>query len=303
VRTVSAPIRVACAQVAPAIADPHTNRHIAAGAIQAALASGAQVIVLPELMTTGYHMTPAEASVHAEGPGGSSVSSWTAALAGSDAIVIGGFCELGADGQTYNSAAMVDTDGLIAVYRKTHLWGQEHRLFTPGSAPPPVVRTMWGPIGIAICYDLFFPELTRGLALDGAHLLAVPTNSPWDGPRASHSVGPSNGIGHVVARAAAYLNRVYVAVCDRSGEERGNAWRSRSSVIDPEGEFLAGPVAYAEQLLLADCNLPDAERKQWDGTTNNAFADRRPELYGSVISVRPFGQPSVAAPMRPGLAH
>jgi len=242
------------------------------------------VIVLPELMTTGYHLEPAEAAALAEDPEGPSVTTWIAALAESDAIVIGGFCERGFDGRIYNSAAIVASDGLMALYRKTHLWGDEHRLFTPGTEPPPVVNTRWGSVGIAICYDLFFPELIRGLALEGAHLLAVPTNSPWEGPRAAGSVAPADGIGHIVARAAAYLNRVYIAVCDRSGDERGRAWSSRSSVIGPEGEFLAGPVGYAEELLLADCDLRAAQRKQWDGTTNDAFADRRPELYGNVLA-------------------
>jgi predicted amidohydrolase len=137
---------------------------------------------------------------------------------------------------------------------------------------------------MAICYDLFFPEVTRGLALGGAQLLSVPTNSPFNGQRAPGTGALADGIGHTVARAAAYLNRVYVAVCDRYGDERGNSWTARSSVIGPEGEFLAGPVAYEEHLLLADCDLPDAERKQWDGTSNDALADRRPELYASVVA-------------------
>jgi predicted amidohydrolase len=269
--------------VAPAIADPAANRRLANQAIHEAVAAVAQVIVLPELMTTGYHLTSAEAAEMAEEATGPSVTAWISALAGTRAVVVGGFCERASDGTIYNSAAMVCADGVMAVYRKTHLWDQEHLLFTPGPDAPPVVKTRWGPVGIAICYDLFFPELTRGLALAGAHLLTVPTNAPWDGLRAPGSIAPSDGISHTVARAAAYLNRVYIAVCDRCGDERGNAWTSRSSVIGPEGEFIAGPVAYREELLLADCYLPEAARKQWKGTTNDAFADRRPGLYHALV--------------------
>ena len=65
----------------------------------------------------------------------------------------------------YNSAAVVGPDGLVAVYRKTHLWDREKLWFTPGSKAPPVVETPFGRIGLAVCYDLYFPELTRGLAL------------------------------------------------------------------------------------------------------------------------------------------
>ena len=282
--TSSATTRIACAQLAPVVADPADNRRLADRAIRAAARSGAQVIVLPELTTTGYYLELPEAADLAEDAAGASVTAWIEALAGSTAVLVGGFCERGSDGNVYNSAAMVSSDGLLSVYRKTHLWAREPRLFTPGGQPPPVVDTCWGPIGMAICYDLFFPEVTRGLALGGAWLLAVPTNSPFDGPRAPGARGPAGGIGHTVARAAAYLNRVYVAVCDRHGDERGNAWTARSSIVGPEGQFLAGPVGYSEELLIADCDLADAERKRWEGASNDAFADRRPELYASVVA-------------------
>jgi predicted amidohydrolase len=275
--------RIACAQLAPVVGDPAANRNLAARAIGAALDSGAQAIILPELMTTGYHLETSEAADLAEDTAGASLTAWVEALAGSHAIVVGGFCERGADGNIYNSAAMVSSDGLMSVYRKTHLWDQEPRLFRAGGELPPVVNTRWGKVGIAICYDLFFPEITRSLALSGAQLLALPTNSPFDGPRAPGATGPADGMGHIVARATAYLNRMYVAVCDRHGDERGQSWTARSSIIGPEGDFVAGPVAYEEQLLIADCDLADADRKQWDGTSNDAHADRRPELYAGRV--------------------
>src|SRR5918996_48278 len=171
------PVRVVCAQVAPVVADPAANRTLARRVIREAVDAGAQVIILPELMTTGYHLDKAEAVELAELPEGASVTTWMEALAGSEAVVVGGFCEDGRDGLIYNSAAMVSARGRLGVYRKTHLWDREPRLFAAGSVRPPVIETRWGPIGMAICYDLIFPELTRGLALQGAHLLAVPTNS------------------------------------------------------------------------------------------------------------------------------
>lgn len=284
--------RVACAQLSPSIADPQANREIAEHAIREAIGAKAQIIILPELATTGYHLSPAEAVALSEEPNGASIASWVSTLAGSDAIVVGGFCERGSDGRIYNSAAMVSSDGVMAVYRKTHLWGQEHRLFSAGTELPKATETPWGPVGMAICYDLFFPELTRGLALQGALLLAVPTNSPSGESRAQGAMAACDGIGHAVARTTAYLNRVYVAVSDRHGDERGHSWTARSSIVDPEGLFLAGPVGYERSMLVADCDLTIANQKQWDGTENNAFADRRPELYSSVSALSPTAAPA-----------
>lgn len=280
------PVQVVCAQVAPVIADLAANRALARQAIREAVDGGAQVIVLPELMTTGYHLDPSEIAELAESPDGASVTAWVEALSGSEAVVIGGFCEAGRDGLIYNSAAMVSAQGVLGVYRKTHLWDLEPRLFTPGAHPPPVIETRWGPIGMAICYDLFFPELTRALALQGAQLLALPTNSPWNGLREEGEAPAPEGVGHAIARSAAYLNRVYVAVCDRHGNERGHGWSARSSVISPEGKFLAGPVRYDRVLLRAECDLADANRKRWDNTINDAFGDRRPQLYDAVTATR-----------------
>ena len=82
----------------------------------------------------------------------------------------------------YNSAAVVDSSGVRAVYRKTHLWDRERLIFTPGAELPPVVETAHGRIGVLICYDLEFPELPRSLALRGADLICAPVNWPLIDP-------------------------------------------------------------------------------------------------------------------------
>lgn len=140
---------------------------------------------------------------------------WAAAL-GEAAIAIGGFCERGEDGRIYNSAAVVGPRGLLCVYRKVHLWDREKLWFSPGQSPPSVLVTAAGRIGVLICYDLEFPEMPRLLALAGAQLIVVPTNwplleEPLDGRPPELLVG----------RAAARVNRVFVACCDRAGTERG----------------------------------------------------------------------------------
>jgi len=83
-------------------------------------------------------------------------------------FVIGGFCELGRRRQSLQQAVMVDATEMLACYRKTHLWTREVDIH-PGDALPPVVKTKHGDIAVMVCYDIEFAELTRPVAVDGAH--------------------------------------------------------------------------------------------------------------------------------------
>jgi predicted amidohydrolase len=271
-------VRIACCQLRPSVGDVDGNRRIVRRAVGDAVAAGARLIVLPELCTTGYFFhTAEEARALGQGAEGGALSEWAEEAARGDAVVVGGFAEV--DGSSiYNSAALVDGSGVLAVYRKTHLWDSELRIFERGDEAPPVVCTTVGMVGLSICYDLFFPELTRKLALDGADVIVAPTNAPTNAPTASPAAA-SEDIGVSVARATAHVNRVFVAVCDRWGAERGTNWVGRSLIVNPDGEVVAAPPGDREQLLLADCDLTQARDKQWSGTANDALADRRPELY------------------------
>ncbi|GAA3388249.1 nitrilase-related carbon-nitrogen hydrolase [Cryptosporangium minutisporangium] len=264
-------IRVVCAQVAPEIGDLRHNAAMSAAAVSSAAADGADLIVLPELVTSGYLFSSTdEARAAALDPGSPLLAAW--GRAAGDAVVVGGFCEAGEDSAVYNSAAVVDRSGVLAVYRKTHLWDAERTVFSPGTAAPPVLDTRAGRIGVLICYDMEFPEMTRGLALAGADLLAVPTNWPLV-PRPSGERPPEV----VTAMAAARANRVYLACCDRTGTERGQAWTEGTAIVDPDGWVVAsaGPgVASA----LASCDLGAARRKTISAV-NHVLADRRTDVY------------------------
>ncbi|MFR9727953.1 nitrilase-related carbon-nitrogen hydrolase [Saccharopolyspora sp. MS10] len=261
---------VLCAQLAPRVADLPHNRELSVSAVRGAAARGAGVVVLPELVTSGYRLaSAAEAASVAIGRDDPLFAEW--GRAAPESVVVGGFCERGADGLLHNSAAVVDRGELVAVYRKTHLWDEEKSLFTPGSAPPPVLDTSRGRIGVLICYDLEFPELTRKLALEGAELLAVPTNWPLV-PRPEGERPPEV----VIAMAAARVNRVAIACCDRSGEERGTRWTEGSAIIDREGWVRA--VADGSGTATAELDLAASRDKRLTDRAD-VFTDRRPDLY------------------------
>lgn len=253
---------VCCAPVAPVIGDHDGNRRRVLSAIGTAVAAGAEVVVLPELATCGYAFTDvAEARAAGIAADDPLFAAWSRA-AGS-ATVIGGFAELGPDGLLYNSAALVDAGGVRVVYRKTHLWDREKLLFTPGDSAPPIVHTGHGTIGLLICYDLEFPEMTRSLAERGADLIAAPVNWPLvERPDGEHP--PET----IIAMAAARTNRLCIAISDRSGTERGVEWTGGSTLIDALG-WLHGPTA--------DLDLARSRDKRLS-PHNDAFGDRRPGL-------------------------
>ena len=273
------PTQIAVAQLAITVAEPDANRQAAADAVAEAAAAGARLVVLPELCDSGYVFDAADPAAEARGLAAPAADNPTLRqwheLAGRHRLVIvGGFCELGADGRLYNSAALVDASGTRAVYRKAHLWDSEKLVFTPGDAALPTVDTEVGRVAVMVCYDLEFPEWTRLAALDGADLIAAPVN--WPGYSWPEGERPAEV---VKAQAAAAANGVFVAVADRCRDERGVSWISGSLIASPEGYMLAGPVlADRPAVLTAACDLPRARDKRVSGR-NDLLADRRPELY------------------------
>lgn len=276
-RAISCPaptIRVACCQVRPIIGDADGSRELLRVAVRDAVAARAQLILLPELCNTGYAFeSRKEAHAVAQPAHGGVLDDW-AEEAGPHAVVVGGFAERGDSDTVFNSAAIVDGTGVLAVYRKAHLWNREKLIFDRGDDPAPVLDTSIGRIGVMICYDLFFPEFARGVALAGADIIIVPTNGPNTPGAPNH-----DNIGVSIARATAHVNRIFVAVCDRWGSERGIEWAGRSLIADPDGALLAGPVGDRPACLTADCDFARARDKRWSGTGNDAFGDLRPELY------------------------
>lgn len=190
-------------------------------------------------------------------------------------VAVVGFIESDGD-RLYNSAAIFESGKPVRRYRKTHIpFMGVDRFVEPGEELS-VFDTVFGRIGVLICYDLRAPEATRTLALQGADLILLPTNWPE---------GAECSADHIaIARAAE--NRVYLAACNRAGEEHGFRFIGRSKIIDPVGNILA--IAGDEPThITAEIDLETARTKR---TVNipgeyeiDVFASRRPELYREIV--------------------
>lgn len=262
-------VRVRCHELAPVIGDSDGNVAAISSAVADAMRAGVELLVLPELATSGYFLTPDEARAAALPASSGLFSRWAGELS-ARAVLVVGFCE--ADGPAlYNSAAVLTADGLLAVYRKAHLWDAEKDMFTPGDAPPAVLDTPVGRLGTLVCYDLEFPEMPRRLALAGAEILAVPTNWPLV-PRPSGEHPPEV----VQAMAAARASQVAIACCDRRGDERGETWTRGTAVIGPDG----WPLGAKDDDGRLDAAVELRTGRFDVGPRNHIHRDRRPQLYG-----------------------
>jgi predicted amidohydrolase len=273
-------VKVACCQLAPYIGDANQNRTLTEEAIRLAAEQGAKIIVLPELMQSGYVLKDRDEALRvAETQDGPTLSLWMALAQELSLVIVGGFCESLPDQRVANSAALVSTEGLLAVYRKAHLWDREHLIFEPGEQPPPVVETMFGRLSMMICYDLEFPEWVRLPALQGADLLCVPVNWP-DALRPS-GVSPAE-VTRVQANAS--VNRMFIAACDRCGHERGVDWIGGSVIVDADGyrqsEILDGHQAMT---IFSSIDLTEARNKRVSAH-NDVHRDRQPSLYAGLIN-------------------
>jgi 5-aminopentanamidase len=272
---------VACCQLAPRIGELDDNRAATRAAIADAARCGAHVVVVPELVNSGYMFADGdEARRLAEPLDGETISGWSLLAREHQLVIVGGVCERDDDtGALRNTAVVVDPGGLRAAYRKVHLWDREPIVFSAGDRQPPVLDTAHGRIAVVVCYDLEFPEWMRLPALDGAELVCAPVNWPRNRRPADERAAEV-----VRVQASASTNRVFIAACDRVGRERGVDWVGGSVIVDPDGYPLAGPAGDEETVtLLARCRLADAREKR-TSDNNDVFADRRPELYGRLAA-------------------
>ncbi len=232
----------------------------------------ADVVVFPELCTTGYFFTSRpEVEAVAENAGGPTFRFFRRLADSLEAVIVAGFAEKDAAG-LYNACLIVEPGASRPlVYRKTHLFYKETLCFDPGDSgffvvPLPSRDAVIGPM---ICYDWRFPESARVLTLLGADVIVCPSNlvtTAWQ----------------VVMPARAVENKVYVAVANRAGtEERDGerlAFKAGSVIYDFEGRVLDRAASEADQVLVAAVQ-PAATRDKSFNAINNVLLDRRPQHY------------------------
>lgn len=233
----------------------------------------ADLLVLPELATTGYAFTGRDELARLAEPVSSSPSLdrlGDLARKRRCALVVG-FAESRGE-KLFNSAALLLPGGARECYRKAHLFGAENLFFTQGDTPFAVHEYAGVKIGLMICFDWYFPEAMRVLALKGAQIVCHPSNFilPW-GPDA------------MVIRCLE--NRVFAVVANRYGTEtRGEhsfTFIGRSRMISPRGEVLAEAPVGGDSVVAVDIDPAKALDKNIN-KYNDLFMQRRVDFYGDI---------------------
>ncbi len=271
----SAPITVCTVQFTPIFGDKNGNRERMSALIRDV---EADIIIFPELATTGYCFVNAEeAQQYAEYADGATFQYFHTLAQEKQSVIICGFAEMIADKsgtiQTYNSAMIIQPTPITIplVYRKTHLFYKEKYCFTAGNTGFFVVQHALKDvrIGTMICYDWRFPEAARTLALMGADFIAC----------------PSNLITEVWVRtmpARAVENGVYLSVANRAGAEdrigEVVSFNGQSAMYDTLGKTIAHANATDDAILLATVDIQKARNKAFN-SENHLFHDRRPSMY------------------------
>jgi predicted amidohydrolase len=258
-------MKIALAQIDIAFADPQTNLATASGYISRASESGADLILFPELWTTGYDLSHAEKYAT---PFDSGIYSDLSSLALEHRIAVAGSTlSLIAPQKFGNTLTVFDRNGkLTGSYSKTHLFGlmNEPDYLTVGDSLS-LIDFNSAKTGLSICYDLRFPELFRSYSLRGAEMILIPAE--WPHPRLAHW--------QTLLRARAIENQMYVVACNRVGKDQNNTFFGHSMIIDPWGEILVEGDE-DEALLIAEIDLEKVAQVR---KKIPVFKDRRPDVY------------------------
>jgi predicted amidohydrolase len=242
----------------------------------------ADIIVLPELCTTGYLFASRSeiASLSEPVPGGPTCEAMAALSQNRNAALVWGMAETAGE-HIFNSAVMVTPQGEFHVYHKAHLFMDEKDLFDRGDSPfpvfdlPPVIRhsdLVIGhstKVGLLVCFDHFFPEAARSLALRGAQIICHPSNLVLE-----HA--------HTNSITRAVENRVFWVLANRTGSEtvgeKTLRFNGRSQIVAPDGRLLACAGPESEELLVVEIDSAEALDKEVT-PRNDLFLDRRTDLY------------------------
>ena len=236
------------------------------------------IIVFPELITTGYECGVRFTDLAQRVPGASvNVLAQRAAEFGVY-VAFGMPAKEKVESILFNSAVLIGPDGeLVGDYRKVHLKGEERMTFRAGFRYP-IFETKFGNIGLLLGYDLAFPEAARTLALDGAELILVSAN--WEKPR--------NEEWRTYVMARAFENSCFIAAANRVGEDVTYSFIGDSMIVGPRGQILASLAGEidpktnepAEGYALARIDLYDVRRNREEFQT---LQNREPDTYKALV--------------------
>jgi len=273
--------------------DPATNLAASIEAIIQASVAGAELVVLQELHNTPYFCQiedPAFFDLAEPVPGPS-----TEVLAGvareTGTVIVSSLFERRAAGLYHNTAVVLDADGSIAgVYRKMHIPDDpgyyEKFFFTPGDLGFRPIDTSIGRLGVLVCWDQWYPEAARAMALAGAEILIYPTAIGWDPRDDETEQARQLNAWQTVQRGHAIANGLPLVACNRTGLEPdpseispGIRFWGRSFICGPQGEWLAR-ADEEEEILLAEIEMHRCEtvRRMWP-----FLRDRRIDAYSSLL--------------------
>jgi N-carbamoylputrescine amidase len=270
--------------------DRAANIAKAKAVVRAAAARGANIVLLPELFETPYFCQDQSADHFALAApfAGNPLITEFAALAKELSVVLPlSFFER-ANNVYYNALAMIDADGdVLGLYRKSHIPDgpgyQEKFYFRPGDTGFRVWPTRFARVGAAICWDQWFPETARVLALKGADALFYPTAIGSEPPPAPPVDSQAHWRRTMQGHAAA--NYLPLVASNRIGVEKGQAGEIRfygsSFIADPTGAVVAELGRDEEGVIIAgfDFEAIAKARASW-----GLFRDRRPDLYGALVT-------------------
>lgn len=257
-------ITVSLGQMEVHVGEPERNLDCVREWTAEAARRGSDLVVFPELWDTGYALDRAG---ELSSPLGEGRFSEVAELAKEHNIYLTGSLMEDRDGAQCNCMAMFSSDGeMLGAYRKIHLIGllDEPEYLTAGDEPL-ALDLPWGRTGLAICYDLRFPELFRRYAVEGAVMALLP--SEWPSARLAHW--------RTLLRARAIENQMFMVACNRVGTSKDVSFPGHSTIVDPWGETVIEG-GEDEMLLTVEIDLAkvDEFRKFLP-----VFKDRRPEAY------------------------
>ncbi|HIA14717.1 MAG TPA: carbon-nitrogen hydrolase [Nitrospirales bacterium] len=262
-------MKVAYVQFSPALCN--LNETISRLEALLSACGNSDLVVLPELCNSGYNFSSKEEAFDSSEPIENSrfLSFLHAQCREHGLDIVTGFNERSGD-TLYNSAVLIGPEGYVGRYRKMHLFMNEKDFFCPGDAGLPVFQRKNATLGLLVCYDWFFAEVWKILALKGADIICHPSNLIL--PRLAQQGIPFHAV----------TNRVFIVTANRIGTEGSLTFTGNSLIVEARGKILSSAPAAESHVDVVSIDLERARDKTVT-SRNDLFGDRRPQDYQELL--------------------